>query len=528
MDSIQYDPERILNGLSEDVLRELAKKLKRRIRLSKSDIIQEILSPPKGKTEGIVKVWQEINWQLRKELEIFTKEASMMFSATDVPPEYLSKIGYMFTLSSDSEIKAKGEELYCQAEKSKELDKEDAVAMVVGITTELEARKEKETIETRVAEETMDAREAEVMLEAKAAAETIEIEEATEMIAAAREAEEMIEAKDAAETVEAKDAAMMVEVRDAAMMVEVRDAAMMVEVRDAAMMVEVRDAAEMVEVRDAAETVEARDAAEMVEVRDAAETVEARDAAETVEEIAAAETVEARVVAKTAEGNDEAETGVTKGAAETIEATYGFKTPLEEQITEDPRELQKRIRTLENKLRKAIADGLRTKGQLEKLKIDMAALKSQWVREKEETGKYRNRVRELEGERDEKEKELEALKQKLEQRKSLLPPRPKELPQRRELQKVKGEANAEIDLASYQGRKALIFAERDNEVDNRLNALGIIPIWAMEIDWNRPRRRMSTCEIVLYKMNDKKIKKLDEIRDIAKYWNIPCNELLNI
>ena len=492
MDSIQYDPERILNGLSEDVLRELAKKLKRRIRLSKSDIIQEILSPPKGKTEGIVKVWQEINWQLRKELEIFTKEASMMFSATDVPPEYLSKIGYMFTLSSDSEIKAKGEELYCQAEKSKELDKEDAVAMVVGITTELEARKEKETIETRVAEETMDAREAEVMLEAKAAAETIEIEEATEMIAAAREAEEMIEAKDAAETVEAKDAAMMVEVRDAAMMVEVRDAA------------------------------------EMVEVRDAAETVEARDAAETVEEIAAAETVEARVVAKTAEGNDEAETGVTKGAAETIEATYGFKTPLEEQITEDPRELQKRIRTLENKLRKAIADGLRTKGQLEKLKIDMAALKSQWVREKEETGKYRNRVRELEGERDEKEKELEALKQKLEQRKSLLPPRPKELPQRRELQKVKGEANAEIDLASYQGRKALIFAERDNEVDNRLNALGIIPIWAMEIDWNRPRRRMSTCEIVLYKMNDKKIKKLDEIRDIAKYWNIPCNELLNI
>jgi chromosome segregation ATPase len=247
-----------------------------------------------------------------------------------------------------------------------------------------------------------------------------------------------------------------------------------------------------------------------VEAKEAAETVEAKEAAETVEAKEAAETVEA------------------KEAAETIEATYGFKTPLEEQITEDPRELQKRIRTLENKLRKAIADGLRTKGQLEKLKIDMAALKSQWVREKEETGKYRNRVRELEGEREEKEKELEGLKQKLEQKKILIPQKPKEQPQRRELQKVKGESNGEIDLASYQGRKALIFAERDNEVDNRLNALGIIPIWAMEIDWNRPRRRMSTCEIVLYKMNDKKIKKLDEIRDIAKYWNIPCNELLNI
>ena len=447
MDNIQYDPEQILNGLAEDVLRELAKKLKRRIRLSKSDIIQEILSSPKGKTEDIGKVWHEINWQLRKELETFSKEVSMMFSATDVPIEELFKIGYMFTLSSNPEIKAKGEELYCQAEKSKEPDREDAAALIVRITAELEAGKDKETIEAREAEEMVDAREAEVMIEAREAEAMIE----------AREAEVMIEAREAAESIEA------------------------------------REAAEMIEIEEVAEMIAA--------AREAAETVEAKEAAETVE---------------------------AKEAAETIEATYGFKTPLEEQITEDPRELQKRIRTLENKLRKAIADGLRTKGQLEKLKIDMAALKSQWVREKEETGKYRNRVRELEGEREEKEKELEGLKQKLEQKKILIPQKPKEQPQRRELQKVKGESNGEIDLASYQGRKALIFAERDNEVDNRLNALGIIPIWAMEIDWNRPRRRMSTCEIVLYKMNDKKIKKLDEIRDIAKYWNIPCNELLNI
>lgn len=94
-------------------------------------------------------------------------------------------------------------------------------------------------------------------------------------------------------------------------------------------------------------------------------------------------------------------------------------------------------------------------------------------------------------------------------------------------QKIKHEPGGEIDLASYQGRKALIFAERDNEADIRLNALGIIPIWAMEIDWNRPRRRMSTCQLVLYKKNDEKLNKLDEIRAIARYWNIPCNELLN-
>ena len=201
--------------------------------------------------------------------------------------------------------------------------------------------------------------------------------------------------------------------------------------------------------------------------------------------------------------------------------------PFEEQLIEETEELQKRIRILENKLRKAITEGLRTKGQLDKLKIDMVALKSQWVREKEETGKYRNRVKELEGEREEKDKEIDGLKQKLEQRKNLVPQKTKEQVQRRELHKVQGDGG-EIDLASYQGRKALIFAERDNDVDIRLNALGIIPIWAMEIDWNRPRRRMSTCEVVLYKMNDKKLKKLDEIRDIARYWNIPCNELLNI
>lgn len=336
MDNIQYDPERILNGFTIDVLKDLAKRLKRKIRPTKSEIIQKILAHPRGKPEDRVKVWQEINRYLRKELEAFSQEAFTMFSSGDVPREERFKVGYMFTLSSNSEIRALGEELYCsRAEEDKALDKD-------------------------IKEETV------------AVISTMNME---------------------------KD----------------------------------------------------------IEDRDTKETIEVRET----------------------------------------------------------KDLHKRIKTLENKLQKANMEGQRTKGQLEKLGIDIVALKSQWVREKEETGKSRNRVRELEGERAEKEKEIDLLKQKLEQRKTLPP------------QKTKDEPCGEIDLASYQGRKALIFAERDNEVDIRLNALGIIPIWAMDIDWNRPRRRMSTCQLVLYKKNDEKLNKLDEIRDIAKNWNIPCNELLN-
>jgi len=335
MDNIQYDPERILNGFTIEVLKELAKRLKRKIRPIKSEIIQDILSHPRGKPEDRVKVWQEINRYLRKELEAFSEEAFTVFSSGDVPREERFKVGYMFTLSSNLETRALGEELYCRAEEDKELDNDINEETVAVIST-------------------------------------------------------MIMEKE-------------------------------------------------------------------IEDRDTKETLEVRE-------------------------------------------------------TED---VHKRIKALESKLQKANLEGQRLKGQLEKLRIDIVALKSQWVREKEEAGKSRNRVRELEGERAEKEKEIELLKQKLEQRK-ILP-----------LQKTKDEPCGEIDLAFYQGRKALIFAERDNEVDIRLNALGIIPIWAMEIDWNRPRRRMSTCQLVLYKKNDEKLNKLDEIRDIARYWNIPCNELLN-
>lgn len=370
MNNIQYDPERILNGFKEDVLIELAKKLKRKIRQTKSDIIQDILAPPKGKAEDIGKVWQEINWQLRKDLEVFSRET---FTG-DIPPEEQFKVGYMFTLSSNSEIRAMGEKAYCQAIEIQKLGKE------------LEKEKEKETVEVI----------AEIISEMKFG-----------------EAKEMIEATEAKET---KDTAVR--------------------------------------------------------------------------------------------------------ASEQKMLTG-------EPVEVETKELQKKIRTLENKLRKANEESLRTKEQLEKLKIEMRTLKSQWGREKEETGKYRNRVRELEGERTEKEKEIELLKQKLEQGKTLASPKIMEQPQHKELSQVKDKHRDEIDLAAYQGRKALIFAERDNEVDSRLNALGIIPIWAMEIDWNRPRRRMSTCEIVLYKRNDEKLKKLDEIRDVARCWNIPCNELSN-
>jgi hypothetical protein len=411
MDNIHYDPERILNGFTEDVLKELAKKLKRRLRSIKSDIIQEILSPPKGKQEDRVKVWQEINRQLRRELETFSEEKLKTFSFGDVPPDDQFKVGYMFTLSPNSEIREMGKELYCQAEENKE--KEEAVALIAAITAKLEGWKAEASIEARVAEEP---------IEARAAEETIE----------AREAEELIEA---------------------------------------------REAEELIEAREAEDSIEARGAKEI-----------------TVKTIGA----------------------------------FGLKMPPQELGIEKTEELQKRIRTLETKLRNANSAGLRTKEQLEKLRIDMVAIKSQWIREREETGKYRNRVREIEAELTEKEKEIDLLKQKLDQRKTLAPQNIKQNSQHRDLKKVKDALCGEIDLASYQGRKALIFAERDNEVDIRLNALGVIPIWAMEIDWNRPRRRMSTCEIVLYKMNNEKLQKLDEIRDIARLWNIPCNELLNI
>lgn len=349
MDNRQYDPERILSGFTIEVLQELAKRLKRKIRTTKNEIIQEILSHPRGKPEDRVKVWQEINRYLRKELETFPQEAFTMASSGDIHREERFKVGYMFTLSPNSEIRALGEELYCrrtEEDKALEDDIEETVAV----------------ISTMIMEEN-------------------------------------------------------------------------------------------------------------VEDRDTQETIEVREI----------------------------------------------------------KELYKRIKTLENKLQKSNLEGQRTKGHLEKLRIDMVALKSQLVREKEEIGKSRNRVRELEGERAENEKEIELLKQKLEQRKALPSQKIKEQlkVQQRDPQKAKDELCGEIDLAAYQGRKALIFAERDNEIDIRLNAMGIIPIWAMEIDWNRPRRRMSTCQLVLYKKNDEKLNKLDEIREMAKYWNIPCNELLN-
>lgn len=56
MDNIQYDPRQILKGFTMDGLRELARKLKRKIRPTKTEIIQEILAHPRGKPEHMVKV----------------------------------------------------------------------------------------------------------------------------------------------------------------------------------------------------------------------------------------------------------------------------------------------------------------------------------------------------------------------------------------------------------------------------------------------------------------------------------------
>jgi len=374
MDNILYDPERILHGFTIEGLKDLAKKLKRKIKPTKSEIIQEILSNPRGKPEDTVKAWQEINRSLRKELETLSQEAFSLVSSGNVAREEAFKVGYMFTLSSDSEIKALGEEVYCRrAEEEKALAndiKEETVAVL-----------------SRMME---------------------------------------------------KDS----------------------------------------------------------ENRDAQETIESRDIIET---------------------------------ENMMLISNESKMPYKEQIIEETEELQKRIKTLEHKLQKVTTEGQRTKGQLEKLRIDMKTLKSQLIREEAETVKARNRVKELEEERTAKEKELELLKQKVEQKETLPPQTIKEQlhVQRRDPIQVKDELGDEIDLAAYQGRKALIFAERDNEVDIRLNALGIIPIWAMEIDWNRPRRRMSTCQLVLYEKNDALQNKLKEIREIASYWNIPCNVLSN-
>ena len=338
MANIQYDPVLILKGFTIDGLKELSRKLKRKIRSTRTEIIQEILSYPRGKPERMVKVWQEINRSLRKDIEAFSQEALTLFSAEDVPHEERFKVGYMFTLSSNSEIRTLGEEIYCRgAEDDKALENDK----------ELENN----------------------LKEAVAVISTTIIDK----------------------------------------------------------------------------------------------SIEDRNAQETIEDV-------------------------------------------------EKSELHQRIKVLDNKLYKANMVGQRTKGQLDKLRVDMIALKSQRAKDKEETEQVRNKIRKLEVERAEKDKVIDLLKQKLE----LIITR-----------RTKAQPCGELDLATYQGRKALIFAERDNEVDMRLTALGIIPIWAMGIDWNRPRRRMSTCQLVLYKQDDEKVTKLDEIRDIARYWNIPCNELMN-
>jgi hypothetical protein len=338
MANIQYDPVLILKGFTIDGLKELSRKLKRKIRSTRTEIIQEILSHPRGKPDRMVKVWQEINRSLRKDIEAFSQEALTLFSAEDVPHEERFKVGYMFTLSSNSEIRTLGEEIYCRgAEDDKALENDK----------ELENN----------------------LKEAVAVISTTIIDK----------------------------------------------------------------------------------------------SIEDRNAQETIEDV-------------------------------------------------EKSELHQRIKVLDNKLYKANMVGQRTKGQLDKLRVDMIALKSQRAKDKEETEQVRNKIRKLEVERAEKDKVIDLLKQKLA---LIITRRTKALP------------CGEFDLATYQGRKALIFAERDNEVDMRLTALGIIPIWAMGIDWNRPRRRMSTCQLVLYKQDDEKVTKLDEIRDIARYWNIPCNELMN-
>lgn len=412
METIHYDPERILNGFTEDSLKELAKRLRRKIRVIKSDIIQDILSPPQGKSENRVKIWQEINRNLRKELETFSQDELKIFSLGDTPLEEQFKVSYMFTLSSNPEVKAMGEELYCQAVKNRVLAEKDKGA-------EKDKEDEGKEGDTRV----------------------------------------QIDKGDEGGEDEALAALAMITTE-----------------------------------------VETRGVKEQIRFRDVKELIEAR---EVIDQIAACEAIEPLV-------------REVKDKPDSVNRVSIVKMPSRGQETAETQELKKRIKTLEKKLKNTNSEGLRTKGQLEKLKNDLVILNAQWQREIAETGKYRSRVRELEVERIEKDKEIEILKKELAQA------------QFDNLPKDRKEQSGEINLAAYQGRKALIFAERDQDVENRFNALGIIPIWAMEIDWNRPRRRMSTCQIVLYKMNNEKLKKLDEIRDIARYLNIPCDELLNV
>jgi len=404
MGSIYYDPERILNGFTEESLKGLAKRLKRKIRIIKRDIIQDILSPPRGNPADGGKVWQEINRNLRKELEAFSKEEINTFSLSDTPIEEQWKVSYMFTLSSNPEIKAMGENLY-QAQLNKVLN-----------NSEKDHGKEEDgNVEQKEREQ--DKRE-----EAN-----LEDEKALEVLAA------------------------------------------------------ISAVVETIEVKEPNNNNNTGDEKEAIVARDRIEQTKAKD--------------------------------VIEPSAGEVKRSIGDR---EFKGMQEATELKNKIKTQARKLEKTYSDGLKTKGQLEKLKSEWTALKFQLQKEKEENEKYRNRVRELEEERIEKDKEIGILKKKLEQF------------QNNNLPHVKVEHNGKIDFAAFQGRKALIFAEQDNAVDSRLNALGIIPIWAMEIDWNRPRRRMSTCQIVLYKMNSEKVKKLEEIRDIARYLNIPCSELLDV
>ncbi len=397
MGNIRYDPERILNGFTEDGLKDIAKRLKRRVRSIKNDIILDIISPPKGKPADWGKVWQEINRNLRKELESFSQEEFEIFSLSDTPLEDQFKISYMLTLSSNPEVKAKGELLYSQAQQS-------------------------------------ECRGQHPLVEAGSRADKV-IEKAEKVKRDDKDEQDGQDEQD-----EHKDDEKALEV----LAVITAD----------------------------------------IETRVSKEQTQTRDNKEPI-------TISSLV-------KERQERQETQGNGET-------------------RELQKRIKTLEKRLRTTNSEGQRTKGQLEKLKNDWIALKAQWLKDQEVIEKYRNRVRELEVERLEKNKEIEILKKKL-----------KKKSHKDNLPAIKVEHRGDIDFAAYQGRKALIFAEHDNDIDIRLKALGVIPIWAMDIDWNRPRRRMSTCQIILYKMDNEKLNKLDEIRDIARYLNIPCNELLDV
>ncbi|EHQ88532.1 hypothetical protein [Desulfosporosinus youngiae] len=391
MPNIHYDPERILNGFTEESLKDIAKRLKRRIRVKKSDVIEDILALPKGKPADIGKVWQEINRSLRRELEEFSLKGSEVFPPIEMPKEEQFKVSYMFTLSSNPEIRAAGEKLYCQAQEAEpEKDEYIRPEVMAGKLGEL----------PRIGDERLIAEKNEI---------------------------EQIEASEVIDSIVG----------------------------------EVRSSLEVPEV-------------EMKQVKGA------------------------------------------EDKPKMINSNTKDKVYSRRQGTTETFELQKKLKNLERKLRKTYSEGLSTREQLENLKGELTALRVQLHKEKEENENYRHQVQVLEAERIGKNREIELLKKKLEQL------------QYNDLLQIRIEQNAKLDLAAYYGRKALIFAEHDHDLDSRLNALGIIPIWAMEIDWNRPRRRMSTCQIVLYKMDSEKLKKLEEIREIARYLNVPCSELLDV